>query len=52
MIYDIPITNEQILERLQILHDKLEMDGAYVSSNTVWLAMELIKKLIAEKNNG
>ena len=38
-------TTRQILDRLEVLHRKLEADGAYVASNTVWLAIEEIKRL-------
>lgn len=36
---------EEVLERLKILHRKLEDEGRYVQSNTVWLAIEEIKTL-------
>jgi hypothetical protein len=35
----------QILERLEILWRKMEDEGAYVSANTVTLAIEEIKRL-------
>lgn len=38
-------TNKQILERMQVLHDKMEEQGLYVMGNTVFLGMELIKTL-------
>jgi hypothetical protein len=38
-------STRQILDRLEVLHRKLEADGAYVASNTVWLAIEEIKRL-------
>lgn len=38
-------TNQQIMERLQVLHDKMEEQGLYVMGNTVYLGMELIKTL-------
>jgi hypothetical protein len=33
----------EVLSRLEVLHGKLEREGAYARANTVWLAMELIK---------
>ncbi len=39
------MTTEEILARLINLHAKLEQEGAYVRANTVWLAIEEIKRL-------
>jgi hypothetical protein len=40
-----PPTTDDVLARLAILQNKLEADGLYVSSNTVWLAIEEINRL-------
>lgn len=37
-------TTEDIQRRLEILRGKLEMEGSYVSANTVILAQELIRE--------
>lgn len=39
-----PSTRE-VLDRLEVLHRKLESEGRYFASNTVWLAIEEIKRL-------
>jgi hypothetical protein len=36
---------QDVLERLAILERNLEQEGAYVRQNTVWLAMEEIRRL-------
>lgn len=36
---------KDVLDRLVVLHHKLEHDGLYVRANTVWLAIEEIKRL-------
>ena len=38
-------TTTEILDRLEILWRKLEDEGLYVRANTVWLAIEEIKRL-------
>lgn len=40
-------STDEILARLEILWRKLEDDGAYVSANTVALAIDEIKRLRA-----
>jgi hypothetical protein len=45
----LPLSTEAILERLEILHRKLEDEGRYVQADTVWLAIEEIKRLAASK---
>lgn len=41
-------TDEQIIERLEVLWRKLEDEGRYVSANTVELAIERFKELIED----
>lgn len=38
-------TTAEILARLEVLYNKLESEGWYVKANTVWLAIEEIKRL-------
>lgn len=38
-------TTEEVLARLEVLWRKLEDEGLYVRANTVWLAIEEIKRL-------
>ncbi len=41
-------STEEAIERLQVLHDKLEDEGRYAQSNTAWLAIAEIKRLAEE----
>lgn len=36
---------DEVLDRLRVLHKKLEDEGMYVRANTVWLAIEEISRL-------
>lgn len=38
---------DDVMDRLRILHGKLEAEGRYVSANTAWLAIEEITSLRA-----
>lgn len=38
-------TTAEILARLEVLYNLLEAEGLYVKANTVWLAMEEIRRL-------
>jgi len=38
-------TTAEVLARLEVLYNYLEAEGLYVKSNTVWLAMEELKRL-------
>lgn len=44
-------TTDEILERLDILLRKLDAEGMHVMVNTVWLAIEEIKRLKAAEAN-
>jgi lipopolysaccharide/colanic/teichoic acid biosynthesis glycosyltransferase len=47
-----PETVINILDRLSRFECKLEQDGNYVDSNTVWLAIQTIKQLWMEQHDG
>lgn len=42
-------TTAEVLARLEVLYHYLESEGLYVRANTVWLAIEEIKRLSGNK---